>query len=305
MTSIDFLCLAPMMITAASLVLMMLVIAMKRNYQVTFGIALAFFIAAFVSLFYVVPSVPRVISHIFIIDGFTILVFGVIMISSLLMMLMSYRYMLYAETEKEEFFIMFLTAVLGSLILSASCSFITLFLGIEMLSISLYALIAYKRSHRDSIEAAVKYLVLASVSSAFLLFGMGLIYLDTGSLEFSRIAEILSSHAAPSNVLMAGFGMMVVGIGFKLSLAPFHMWTPDVYEGAPAPVTAFVATVSKGAVMTVMLRFFYNISGFSNSMFVIIISVIAVLTMFVGNFLALRQQNLKRILACSSIANMG
>jgi NADH-quinone oxidoreductase subunit N len=151
----------------------------------------------------------------------------------------------------------------------------------------------------------VKYLVLASVSSAFLLFGMGLIYLNTGSLEFNRIAIVLKSLDYSTPLLLTGFSMMIVGIGFKLALVPFHMWTPDVYEGAPVPVTAFIATVSKGAVMALLLRFFYAIYGFRNYNFILMITVVAILTMFVGNLLAIRQQNLKRILAYSSIANMG
>ncbi len=108
-----------------------------------------------------------------------------------------------------------------------------------------------------------------------------------------------------SPLVISGFGMMMVGIGFKLALVPFHMWTPDVYQGAPAPVTAYIATVSKGAVMAVLIRFFFNIRGFDNHYLFIVISGIAILSMFIGNLLAIRQQNIKRLLAYSSIANMG
>jgi NADH-quinone oxidoreductase subunit N len=218
---------------------------------------------------------------------------------------LSHGYLLYQESEREEYFIILYTAVLGSLILAAASNFTTLFLGIETLSISLYILIAYRRSRRDSVEAAVKYLVLASLASSFILFGMGLIYLDTGALEFSRISLVLRSSDYSSPLLLTGFGMMTLGIGFKLALVPFHMWTPDVYEGAPVPVTSFIATVSKGAVMAVLLRFFYVINGFRNHNFILMFTVIAVLTMFIGNLLAIRQKNLKRILAYSSISNMG
>jgi len=301
----DFLCLTPLMIIAGAPVIMMLFIALKRNFKIIYGISLVAFLIAFISVFFILPSIPDTISPVFIFDGFTVMFFGIIILASLLVTILSHRYLLYQESEREEYYIILFIAVLGSLILSAASNFVTLFLGIETLSISLYVLIAYRRSRRNSVEAAVKYLVLASVSSAFLLFGMGLIYLNTGALEFSKISLLLRSQGYSTPLLLTGFSMMLVGIGFKLALVPFHMWTPDVYEGAPVPVTTFIATVSKGAVMAVLLRFFYAIQGFRNHNFILLITVIAILTMFIGNLLAIRQKNLKRILAYSSIANMG
>jgi NADH-quinone oxidoreductase subunit N len=174
-----------------------------------------------------------------------------------------------------------------------------------MLSISLYILIAFQKSKSNSIEAGIKYLILASVSSAFLLFGMALIYTASGSMQFTEIVKSLGSGSHLSPIVLSGFGMMMVGIGFKLALVPFHMWTPDVYQGAPAPVSAYVATVSKGAVMSVLIRFFFDLKGFDNQYLFISISGIAILSMFVGNILAIRQKNIKRLLGYSSIANMG
>jgi NADH-quinone oxidoreductase subunit N len=305
MTREDFLCLTPLMIIAAAPVVMMLFIAVKRSYKIIYGFSLLAFLIAFISIFIIVPAIPHSVTPLFIFDGFCLLFSGMIILASLLVTVLSHRYLLYQESEREEYFIVLFTATLGSLILAAASNFVTLFLGLETLSISLYILVAYRRSRGDAIEAAVKYLVLASVSSAFLLFGMGLIYLNTGALEFSKVALALKSPDYSTPLLLTGFSMMLVGIGFKLALVPFHMWTPDVYEGAPVPVTAFIATVSKGAVMAVLLRFFYAISGFRNHSFFLLITVIAILTMFVGNMLAIRQQNVKRILAYSSIANMG
>lgn len=305
MIKTDFLCLTPLMIIAGAPILMMLTVAFTRNYKVIFGFSLAAFIFAFLSLFFVLPAIPFRISTLFIFDQYSILFSGIIILASLLVTLLSYDYLLYQESEKEEYFIILFVATLGSLLLVAACNFVTLFLGLETLSISLYILIAYRRSRDHSIEAGVKYLILASVSSAFLLFGMGLIYVNTGSLEFDKIVPALSSAGYSAPLLLTGFGMMMVGIGFKLALVPFHMWTPDVYQGAPVPVTTYIATVSKGAVMALLLRFFFAIRGFQNPGFILIITIIAILSMFVGNLLALRQQNVKRILAYSSIANMG
>ena len=150
----------------------------------------------------------------------------------------------------------------------------------------------------------MKFLVIASVATAFLLFGMGLIYASTGTMSFKDIAVSIGSSGL-SPLLVAGFGMMLVGIGFKLALVPFHMWTPDVYQGAPAPVSGFIATVSKGSVLAIALRFFFEIHGYQYTTLVIIISIIAILSMFTGNLLALKQTNFKRMLAYSSIAHLG
>lgn len=301
----DFLCLSPLIIVAGTPVILMLVTAFTRNFSMLFGISLAGLFLALSSVYFLLPVIPHTLGQLFIFDGFSILFFGLIILTSLLITLLSYRYVMYQDSEKEEFLIILFTAVLGSLILAASANFATFFLGLETLSISLFVLIAYRRSRGIAIEASVKYLIMASVSSAFLLFGMGLIYAGTGSLEFTGIGQVLHSSDYSTPLVLAGFGMMLAGIGFKLALVPFHMWTPDIYQGAPIPVTTFIATVSKGAVMAFLLRFFKEIQGNQNHHFILVITVIALLSMFTGNLLAVRQRNVKRILAYSSIANMG
>ena len=219
--------------------------------------------------------------------------------------MISYEYIRQLSGVREEYYIILFTSTLGAALLAVANHFVLFFLGIETLSISLYILIAFQRSKSNSIEAGIKYLILASVSSAFLLFGMALIYTAFGTMQFTAIASALGSGSQLSLLVISGFGMMMVGIGFKLALVPFHMWTPDVYQGAPAPVSAYVATVSKGAVMAVLIRFFFNLRGFENHYLFITISAIAILSMFVGNILAIRQKNIKRLLGYSSIANMG
>jgi len=305
MNGIDFLCLMPLLIIAGAPIIIMLTVAFRRSFMVIFGFSLLAFILAFLSIYLLIPVIPHPISSLLMIDGFTVLLSAIILVASIVVTVLSKNYILYQESEKEEFFITLFIATLGSLILVAANNFVTLFLGLETLSISLFILIAYRRSRDFSIEAAVKYLVMASVASAFLLFGMGLIYMVTGSLEFSKIALLVNSTEYSIPLFLIGFGMMIVGLGFKLALVPFHMWTPDVYQGAPVPVATFIATVSKGAVMAVLLRFFYTIRGYENYNFIQIITVMAIFSMFVGNLLAIRQQNIKRILAYSSISNMG
>ncbi len=262
-------------------------------------------LAAFSSIFLVLPSVPHTIEPLFIIDVYSLFFLGIIIISALLVTFLSYDYIKLLEGVKEEYYIVLFTSTLGAALLSVANHFVLFFLGIETLSVSLYILIAFRRSRSNSIEAGIKYLILASVSSAFLLFGMALIYTEFGTMQFTAIVTTLGTGLQLSPLVLSGFGMIMVGIGFKLALVPFHMWTPDVYQGAPAPVSAYIATVSKGAVMAILIRFFFNLRGFDNNYLFIAISGIAILSMFVGNILAIKQTNIKRLLGYSSIANMG
>ncbi|TAL65874.1 MAG: NADH-quinone oxidoreductase subunit N [Bacteroidetes bacterium] len=262
-------------------------------------------LSAFASIFFIVSKVPHSVEPLIIIDIYSLFFLGIILISALLVALLSYDYIKQLDGVREEYYIILFTSTLGASLLAVANHFIMFFLGIETLSISLYIMIAFQRSKDTSIEAGIKYLILASVSSAFLLFGMALIYTALGTMQFSAIVSVLSNNGQLSALVISGFGMMMVGVGFKLALVPFHMWTPDVYQGAPAPVSAFIATVSKGAVMAILIRLFFNIRGFENHYLFILISGIAILSMFIGNLLALRQKNIKRLLAYSSIANMG
>ena len=197
-------------------------------------------------------------------------------------------------------------ASLGAAMIVISAHFISFFVSLEILTISLYTLISYYRERAKAIEAGLKYLILAAMSSSFLLFGMALIYTVSGTMSFSGLLIISSTmHADATIMLAAGIGMMIAGIGFKLALVPFHMWGPDVYEGASSPVTAFIAIVSKGSIVAVLLRFFMIADLYRYEKIMLVFTVIAILTMLIGNLLALMQNNVKRILAYSSIANLG
>lgn len=304
MTKIDFLCLAPLLILATAPIIMMLTITISRNYRVIFVFSLIMFMAAFASVFCMMSLTPVKIGSLLIIDHFSVLFLATVFGISILITLLSYVYLNHHGGEREEYFIILFVAVLGSAFLITANHFITFFLGLETLSISLYVLIAYLK-HRDySVEAGVKFLVIASVATSFLLFGMALIYAATGSMSFEGIGKAIEISGF-SPLLLTGFGMMIVGIGFKLALAPFHMWTPDVYQGAPAPVASFIATISKGSVLAIALRFFFAIHGFQNKALIVAISILAVLSMFTGNLLGLKQTNFKRLLAYSSIAHLG
>ncbi|HEY3403191.1 MAG TPA: NADH-quinone oxidoreductase subunit N [Ohtaekwangia sp.] len=305
MTKQDLICLVPLWILSSAAILIFFSISVKRNHKVIFLITVISYIVDFIWTVMYSSKHLQSIEPLLVFDGFGIFNIGLILLTTLIVALISYAYFEQREERKEEYYILLILASLGAVIMVISKHFISLFLGLEILSVSLYALIAYLRKRERSDEAGIKYLILAAFSSAFLLFGMALVYAETGSMEFNGIARFIFNAKLTSPVMMAGFGLMIVGVGFKLGVVPFHMWTPDVYEGAPAPVTAFIATVSKGGIVALLVRFFHAVNGYQYESFVLAFTIIAIASMFIGNFLALRQTNVKRTLAYSSIAHIG
>jgi NADH-quinone oxidoreductase subunit N len=204
----------------------------------------------------------------------------------------------------DEFYGLVLFAALGMLLLSSALHWVIFFLGLELFSISLYVLIGIQRSEASSAEAALKYLILGAVASGFLTFGIAMVYAATGRMN---IAQSLGGQVQnlSGGVLILGLGLILVGVGFKLSLVPFHLWTPDVYQGAPLPVTAFLSTGSKVATLAALLRISLSASELLWVNILPILWILAALTMVVGNVTALTQNHLKRLLAYSSVAQMG
>jgi NADH-quinone oxidoreductase subunit N len=305
MSAQDFFMLSPLLILACSSVVILLLITLKLSHRFIQLSSISLFTLAFVSLVFIQNTIPHTIAPLIIIDGFSVFIMGLIIFASIVVTILSYIYFEEREENPKEYYVLLFVSTLGACVLAVSQHFISLFLGLEILTIGLYTLIAYLRTRKNNIEAGIKYLILAAFSSAFLLFGMALIYLQTGSMEFSLIAQSLASAHTLPPLFLTGLGMMLVGLGFKLAVVPFHMWTADVYQGAPAPVTAFIATASKGAVLAVLLRFFMVFNGFNFNILVTTLIVIAIASMLIGNLLALQQKNVKRILAYSSIAHLG
>ncbi len=223
-----------------------------------------------------------------------------------LVFLFAYDYLKRRQERPEEFYLLVLLATIGAMVLVVSRNFASFFLGLELLSVALYSLIAYVRTESASIEAGIKYLILAASSSSILLFGLALIYSGSGSMELSQFAAVVTRTSEPPNTfLLIGLMLVLTGVGFKLAVVPFQLWTPDVYEGAPLPVTAFIATVSKAGMFAFLLRWFHvhdvGVAGAPG----LVLTIIAIASMLTGNLLALSQTNIKRILAFSSIAHMG
>ncbi len=304
MTPRDLTALTPLVILAAAPVAIMIVVAIRRSHGVAFALALGAVGSALLSLPAAASSLPARGAPLLLFDGYALFFIALILLAGLATLLLAYGYLNIRRGDREEFYILILTALLGAAILVSSAHLAAFFLGLEILSVSLYALIAYERVNESGLEAGIKYLILAAFSSAFLVFGMALVYAETGTLTFSRMAAKMAGGGMDP-ILLAGVILISVGIGFKLAVVPFHMWVADVYEGAPAPVTAFIATVSKGAVFALLLRFFLPAEMLRGNSPGVFLAAIAVASMFAGNLLALFQDNVKRLLAYSSIAHMG
>jgi NADH-quinone oxidoreductase subunit N len=204
--------------------------------------------------------------------------------------------------ESAEVEVLMLLASAGGMVMVMASHLLVLFLGFELLSIAVYALSGIARQEKASSEAALKYFILGAFSSAFLLYGMALVYAVTGSMQFTEIAQNLPSD---SLLLLVGIGFLILGFGFKVSLVPFYFWTPDVYQGAPVSVTAYMAVVVKAAAFGALLRLMSFVFGEVSDSWIGILWVMSVVTMTLGNFVALTQKSIKRMLAYSSIAHAG
>ncbi|WNF37299.1 NADH-quinone oxidoreductase subunit N [Bacillaceae bacterium IKA-2] len=247
------------------------------------------------------------IGHTFIVDPFAMLFKVVILIGVALVIINSMSYMDKNEDMYQgELYSMLLFAALGAMLMVSSADLITLFIGLEILSISSYCLAGFRKFQAKSSESALKYVVLGGTASAFILYGMSFLYGLTGSTSLVEIGAAMGPlyDQYPYLIIMSLF-FIIAGFGFKISIVPFHMWAPDVYEGAPTPITGFLATVSKIAGFAILLRILFVGFGPIYQEWFFIIAVIAALTMIVGNVVALVQSNVKRLMAYSGIAQAG
>ena len=314
MSSDIFVALAPLITLGVAALAILALLCVKRSHALTMLMCLAGLVTALV--LQVVTYHGQVVAIRFnpaspallYLSGWSAYFVGLILAAAIAVTLLSYDYLrrTFGADGVEEYYILLLLATLGSCVLAASAHFVSFFLGLEILSVSLYVLIAYRPGEAIGIEGGIKYLVLAAVSSAFLLFGMALVYARWGTMDLGQLAAHITTSAPNAGlVTLAGLALILVGIGFKLAIVPMHLWTPDVYQAAPAPVTAFIATISKGAMFALLLRYFTQVGYAYYAGLVVLFMVLAVVTMFVGNILALVQNNVKRLLAYSSIAHVG
>jgi NADH-quinone oxidoreductase subunit N len=237
-------------------------------------------------------------------DGFTAFFYMVVLIAAGMTVLMSLDYVAELKLPGAEYYSLILFATLGMMLMAAAGDLIVIFLGLETMSVAVYALAGMARRDPKSGEAAMKYFLLGAFSTGFLLYGIALIYGATGTIKLDGISDALSSPPS-SPLLLLGLGMLLIGFGFKVAAVPFHMWTPDVYEGAPTSITAFMAVGVKLGAFAGFLRIFLAHLGAVHAEWTWVMWAIAALTMTAGNLIALVQTNIKRMLAYSAIAHAG
>ena len=302
--NINLAALLPLLVLGTTAVFLILLIAFYRPHRTCHGVAAGVtalgLAVALVALWPAWQRAPQPVTALLLVDQYALLLMGLLLAIALTVTLLAYGYWAQRPGQREEFYLLLLLATLGTAVLSSATHFASFFLGLELLSVSLYGLIAYPRQ-TDSTQAGLTYLVLAAVSAAFLLFGMALVYADRGTMALAELA------AAPGSGLLwlSGLALLLVGIGFKLAFVPFHMWVGDVYADAPAPTTAFVATASKTAVFIVLLRFFLSLQAPEIPALAVGIGITAVLSMLGGSLLVLVQNDVKRLLAYSSVSQLG
>jgi NADH-quinone oxidoreductase subunit N len=241
------------------------------------------------------------------VDTLALAIAMLVYVAALVCVALSWRATAAREAGHGEYHAMLLGSVSGMVLLAQSSDLITLFVGIELLSIPLYVLCATELRRRTSLEAGLKYLVIGSVGSATLLYGLALIYGATGAMQFDAIADALSGDtiSLTDPLLLTGIGLIATGLAFKASVAPFHQWTPDVYQGAPTPITTFMAVATKAAAFGVLLRLFDHALGLSQLDWGPALAALATATIVIGNAGAIAQRSLKRLLAWSSVAQAG
>lgn len=288
----------------------MIAIAIKRSHMVTGTITV---VGLNVGLFTLIGQMLGIVDsgtimpnadQLFVIDNFAQFNMVVIFICALACCTLSYAYLANLKDNKDELYLLMLLSTIGALLMVSAQHMASFFMSLEMLSVPLYGMLAYTYMRNRSLESGLKYLVLSATASATLLMGMAFIYAEVGALGFKPISVMLV-NLFESPLLILGAAMMMFGIAFKLSAAPFHMWTPDVYEGAPAPIATFLASVSKVAMMALAVRFLIDTSLLALPSVQMLLMVMATLSILVGNLLAIRQTSLKRLLGYSSIAHMG
>ena len=293
---------------AISLILLFDLFVSQRLKQFTYYLTqLALLITGFLA-FNLIGENATIFSGTFVLDslGSTFKVF--ILGFAIIALVYTRHYLKVHELLRNEYFILAMMSILGMMVMVSGHSLLTLYLGLEIMSLSLYALIATARDRASAIEAALKYFVLGAIASGLLLYGMSMIYGISGSLDISQISSFASASTLGSQqTLILNFGLvfLVIGIAFKLGAVPFHMWVPDVYQGSPTSVTMFLSTVPKIAAIALLIRLLIDGLGELQHYWADLFMILAVLSIAIGSLVALTQTNIKRMLAYSTISHIG
>ena len=307
MKTIDILILGPeILLIIYSIIAILTASFLKSNksYNLIFQVTVFIFLISAIILYFTPFEIQTNVNGIFVRDTFSKFFQILILLSVSCLLFMSKQYLQKNNLFKPEYPILIIFSTLGMMIMISSNNFLLLYLGLEIQSLSLYVVSSFRRDNYKSTEAGLKYFILGSLSSGLMLFGISLIYGSTGSINFEIISSMINFEGFFPGIV-AGLVFLICGFAFKASAVPFHMWTPDVYEGSPTPVTAFFATVPKLAAVGVLLRVLFDCFGPIVESWQQVIIIISVLSMFLGSVAAIGQNNIKRLMAYSSIGHIG
>ena len=292
-------------IVGACVLLLIAPVKGRRFGPLFFWSSLATVIAAAAATFALAGEPRLVYSGMFVVDDFSVFFKMVFYLATGLCVLMSPRYLEEEDIARGEYYVLMLFALAGMMIMASGLDLLSIYVGMELQALCIYVLTGFIRKEKRSNEAALKYVILGSVSSGIFLYGLSLVYGITGTTQLTDMAAALGSGGAHDPALVLATVFLVTGLLFKVGAVPLHMWVPDVYEGAPTTITAFMSVAAKAAAFAILLRIFLDAMAPVAEIWVVVVAVIAVLTMALGSFVALVQTNIKRMLAYSSIAHAG
>jgi NADH-quinone oxidoreductase subunit N len=294
------------LLCAACVILVVDLFLSERTRLLTYGLSLAALIGTMGLVHTVAGPEAEIIMHgAYIRDPMSdVLKIGLLLVS-LLGFVYAKDYLLEQDMLRGEYYVLGLFATLGMMIMISANNFLTVYLGLELLALCMYALVAFKRDSKAGAEAAMKYFVLGALASGMLLYGISMVYGATGELSFPEVAAVISGGNADETVLVFGLVFIVIGVAFKFGAVPFHMWVPDVYHGAPTPVTLFLGSAPKIAAFALAIRLLVDGMGDLVADWQDMLVILAVLSMALGNVIAIAQTNIKRMLAYSTISHVG
>ncbi|CAL4320106.1 NADH-quinone oxidoreductase subunit N [Buchnera aphidicola] len=302
----EFTALLPFLILISTVILVMLSIAYRRNHcfvavSSTLGLLCSFF-----SLFLVNTVLPRHITTLFYVTKYSIFYMGIVLLSSIISCIFAYSWLYKYRLNKEEFYLLILFSTLGAIGLIISDHFSSLFVSIELISLPIFGLIFYSHYYKYALEATLKYIILSSVSSSFLLLGIAWIYAISGSLSLSAMHQVLNIEFLNSQfVIFFGLFMVFFSLFFKLSIVPFHIWIADIYQGTPALVLSFFSNAAKISIVVFMVHFFSYCSLENHETLYALIFLMIFLSIILGNLMAIIQNNIKRLFGYTAISQLG
>ncbi|MBI5043639.1 MAG: NADH-quinone oxidoreductase subunit N [Nitrospirae bacterium] len=292
--------------TLALLLLLADAILKKRGAGAIGGLSIFGLLSTIIGVYYLYDNkMPVIFSGMFSADNFSLFFKFIFLISAILTILISFKYIKVRDINIGEYYILILFATIGMMIMASGTDLISIYVSLELMAMSTYILAGIERQRATSNESAMKYFILGAFSSALLLYGISFVYGITGTTNLEKVAAYLSNTPENNMAVVLSLILLVSAFAFKIAAVPFHMWTPDVYQGAPTPITGFMSAGSKAAGFAVLLRFLFTGMPSLQNEWITIIIVLSILTMTVGNIAAIVQTNIKRMLAFSSIAHAG